>query len=172
MAVQTGLCRTWSETPKTGFSQRGSYYLNRRQELSMIISHIIVFPKACIDNQKRHLLLKAFKSVATLMFKYEPRYEKTGFLHMRNKDADQLRNCAADQRLCFRYMDSTFPLLSSRGRGGLVVYTSDSGFRGRRFEPHSGRRVVSRHTQEAVAPSEHDGKIDKHQTKPKTKTSI
>ena len=29
-----------------------------------------------------------------------------------NKDADQLRsNCAADQRLCFRYIDSTAPLL-------------------------------------------------------------
>ena len=29
-----------------------------------------------------------------------------------NKDADQLRsNCAADQRLCFRYTDSTIPLL-------------------------------------------------------------
>ena len=30
-----------------------------------------------------------------------------------NKDADQLRgNREADQRLCFRYMDSTIPLLS------------------------------------------------------------
>ena len=30
-----------------------------------------------------------------------------------NKDADQLRsNCAADQRLCFHYIDSTIPLLS------------------------------------------------------------
>ena len=49
-------------------------------------------------------------------------------------------------------------------RGGLVVNT---GFRGRGFEPHSGRRVVSLNktylppkstgnTQEAVAPSQHD----------------
>ena len=30
-----------------------------------------------------------------------------------NKGADQLRsNCEADQHLCFRYMDSTIPLLS------------------------------------------------------------
>ena len=30
-----------------------------------------------------------------------------------NKAADQLRgNCEADQRLCFRYIDSTIPLLS------------------------------------------------------------
>ena len=29
-----------------------------------------------------------------------------------NKDVDQLRgNCEADQRLCFRYSDSTIPLL-------------------------------------------------------------
>ena len=52
-------------------------------------------------------------------------------------------------------------------RGGLVVNASDSGSRGRRFEPHSGRRVVSLSktyllpkrtgiTQEAVAPSQHD----------------
>ena len=44
---------------------------------------------------------------------YEPRCEKTGFLHIcENKDADQLRgNHEADQRLCFRYTDSTIPLL-------------------------------------------------------------
>ena len=30
----------------------------------------------------------------------------------KNKDADQLHsNCEADQRLCFRYMDSTIPPL-------------------------------------------------------------
>ena len=44
---------------------------------------------------------------------HEPRREKTVFLHIRkNKDADQLRgNREADQRLCFRYTDSTIPLL-------------------------------------------------------------
>ena len=53
------------------------------------------------------------------------------------------------------------------GGGGLVVNTSDSGSRGRGFESHSGRRVVSLSktylppkstgdTQEAVAPSYHD----------------
>ena len=52
------------------------------------------------------------------------------------------------------------------GRGGLVVNNSDSGSRGREFEPHSGRRVLSLSktylppkstgdTQEAVAPSQH-----------------
>ena len=43
----------------------------------------------------------------------EPCHEKTGVLHIRkNKDADQLRgNREADQRLYFRYTNSTVPLL-------------------------------------------------------------
>ena len=43
---------------------------------------------------------------------HEPRHEKTGFCLCENKGADQLRsNCEADQRLCFRYTDSTLSLL-------------------------------------------------------------
>ena len=42
----------------------------------------------------------------------EPRREKIGFCMCENKDADQLRgNREADQRLCFRYTDSSIPLL-------------------------------------------------------------
>ena len=38
---------------------------------------------------------------------------KPAFCMCENKDADQLHgNREADQRLCFRYMDSTIPLLS------------------------------------------------------------
>ena len=38
---------------------------------------------------------------------------KPAFYICENKDADQLHsNCAADQRFCFRYMDSVIPLLS------------------------------------------------------------
>ena len=38
---------------------------------------------------------------------------KPAFCICENKDADQLRgNREADQRLCFRYMDSIIPLLS------------------------------------------------------------
>ena len=38
---------------------------------------------------------------------------KPTFCICENKDADQLRgNREADQRLCFRYTDSTIPLLS------------------------------------------------------------
>ena len=44
--------------------------------------------------------------------KYEPRHKKTGFCLCENKDADQLcGNPEADQGLCFRYTDSTIPLL-------------------------------------------------------------
>ena len=43
---------------------------------------------------------------------YEPPHGETNNLHMRNNDADQLRsNCEADQRLYFRYTDSTISLL-------------------------------------------------------------
>ena len=38
---------------------------------------------------------------------------KPAFYIWENKDADQLRgNREADQRLCFRYTDTTIPLLS------------------------------------------------------------
>ena len=38
---------------------------------------------------------------------------KSAFCICKNKDADQLRsNCAADQRICFRYINTTIPLLS------------------------------------------------------------
>ena len=41
---------------------------------------------------------------------------KPAFCICENKDADQLRsNCEADQRLCFRYTDSTIPLLPKSG---------------------------------------------------------
>ena len=43
----------------------------------------------------------------------EPPHEKTNNRICENKDADQLRgNREADQRLCFRYTDSTIPLLA------------------------------------------------------------
>ena len=60
--------------------------------------------------------LNSHKGTASLIHRFtsEPRYEKTGFLHIcDNKDADQLRgDREADQRLCFRKTDSTILLLS------------------------------------------------------------
>ena len=51
------------------------------------------------------------EGTCTIFFLFESRHEKT-FCICENKDADQLRgNHEADQRLCFRYMDGTIPLL-------------------------------------------------------------
>ena len=44
----------------------------------------------------------------------EPPHQKTNNLHKQNQNADQLCsicNCTAEQRLCFRYTNSTNPLL-------------------------------------------------------------
>ena len=65
----------------------------------------------------------AFKGTNFLYFirKYL-RYviRKPMFCTCENKDADQLRgNREADQRLCFRYIDSTIPLLSKSEISGL-----------------------------------------------------
>ena len=43
---------------------------------------------------------------------FEQRHEKTNIFICENKDADQVRgNREADQRLCFRNIDSKLPLL-------------------------------------------------------------
>ena len=45
---------------------------------------------------------------------------KPAFCICEKKDADQLRrNCAPDQQLCFRYMNSTTPLLPTYKISGL-----------------------------------------------------
>ena len=47
---------------------------------------------------------------------------KPAFCICKNKDADQLRgNREVDQRLCFRYMDSTTPLLSKSEISSVAV---------------------------------------------------
>ena len=53
---------------------------------------------------------------------------KPTFCICENKDADQLRgNREADQRLCFRYIDSTIPLLSKSEISSLF-YSCTAGF--------------------------------------------
>ena len=49
---------------------------------------------------------------------------KPAFCICENKDADQLRsNREADQRLCFRYIDSTTPLLSKSEISNLLPFS-------------------------------------------------
>ena len=48
------------------------------------------------------------------------KWENQIFAYMRN----QLRsNCKADQRLCFRYMDSTFPILPKAEISSFLPYS-------------------------------------------------
>ena len=56
-----------------------------------------------------HIFLK----IICYGYLFEPRYEKNFFFcNCEHKDTDQVRsNCAADQRLSFRYTDSTIFLL-------------------------------------------------------------
>ena len=61
-----------------------------------------------------HTLAGSLKSSDTETRDYTSHVmRKPDFCICENKDADQLRgNHEADQRLCFRYIDSTIPLLS------------------------------------------------------------
>ena len=72
------------------------------------------------------LLSKINQSVASVIFwSYDMSLviRKPAFCICENKDADQLRgNREADQRLCFRYIDSTIPLLSNAS----VIYIPGS----------------------------------------------
>ena len=53
------------------------------------------------------------KTVCTQTLNFSRTMRKLAFYICKNKGGDYLRsNCAADQRLCFRYIDSTIPLLS------------------------------------------------------------
>ena len=65
-----------------------------------------IFDCATIGNQKLCFLCLLISYLSRVM-------RKPTFCICENKDADQLRgNHEADQRLCFRYIDSTIPLLS------------------------------------------------------------
>ena len=56
--------------------------------------------------------VSVYRTIGPLVSLFEPRHKKTCFLHMGNKGTDQLSgNSAADQRLCFRYIDSSIPVL-------------------------------------------------------------
>ena len=78
---------------------------------TMMVDHI-QFDNHIFAHTVSHCMC-ALGHTSSQAWSYEPRREKTAFLHMRNKDADQLRgDREADQRLCFRYMDRTTPLLS------------------------------------------------------------
>ena len=58
------------------------------------------------------------------MIENEPHWRKPDFCLCENKGADQLRsNCKADQHLCFRYMDSTIPLLFISKISSILLFS-------------------------------------------------
>ena len=87
--------------------------MNDRAGLLLTMRHKFYIAKYCFL-----LLFFQLKDYVSLPFEIMDLYKmslvmrKPAFCICENKDADQLRgNREADQRLCFRYTDSTIPLL-------------------------------------------------------------
>ena len=65
-----------------------------------------------VQTHNRIVLLEVYSGFAMYALAFEPRHEKTNILHIRKQRRNQLHgNREADQHLCFRYLDSTIPLL-------------------------------------------------------------
>ena len=87
---------------------------------SLICAFVFAYAKSRFSRDADHIPTTNNFAVNTLNCKSEPRREKTRFLHMRSKDADQLcGNREADQRFCFRYKDRTILLLPKSEMLGL-----------------------------------------------------
>ena len=81
---------------------------------SILLAVLTVSPK----RQYRGIVNPTTPATTAPVRKYEPRHEKTNGLHMRKqRRRSASRNSEADQRLCFRYIDSTIPLLSKSSSG-------------------------------------------------------
>ena len=107
--------------PSTGLSSnRSSGFQGIAEEFSKIIGHPqkfshdkarVSFIKRQLANLQSNLLLFPMILLWRLFY-MSLVMRKPAFCICENKDADQLRgNREADQRLCFRYTDSTIPLL-------------------------------------------------------------
>ena len=74
--------------------------------------NVVIWSFLKINFEKICSLCRLVNRVNVCQNLFEPCHEKPVFCICENKDADQLRcNHEADQRLCFRYIDSTIPLL-------------------------------------------------------------
>ena len=118
MTVQAGLCRTCSETTLLVFQRGGSFVLptSSPRRLGLLAGISLTKMESPLYSMRlgpwlqmtRALFFSPFHIVITYSFvivkMYEPRHEKNGFCLSKNRDSEQLCiNCAADQRLCFRY---------------------------------------------------------------------
>ena len=99
--------------------------------MRQLLSNIVKFDPKGVDTDQIHVLHLGLKLLAKVFWtgdvnlidlspsgvdrknKVSHVVRKPDFCICENKDADQLRGYReADQRLCFRYIDSTIPLLS------------------------------------------------------------
>ena len=129
MLVQVGLCRTCSETTLLVFPRGGSNDDNGKihfvkyglrchlrrlvcngRPIGIMKIKILINSKAIVD------LICIFRKCNSNFFLKQSLshvMRKPTFCICKNKGADQLSsNCEANHRLCFRYTDSTIPLLS------------------------------------------------------------
>ena len=68
--------------------------------------------KCLICRTAAHIEMIGYDTIYRFSLNLSHVIRKPAFCVCENKGADQLRsNCAADQRLCFGYIDSTIPLL-------------------------------------------------------------
>ena len=94
-------------------------HFNPSQKIKTTTYNVPTHPKNLVGLQQTIFLMMALADAQTdLTFfgcktKMSLVVRKPAFHISENKDADELRgNREADQRLCFRYIDSTIPLLS------------------------------------------------------------
>ena len=89
---------------------RGLQHVTLTKERERNICNIIFC--GIVEIQLHEYIVIDFTSV-------EPHHEKTGLLNVRKQ------NCTADQRLCFRYTDSTIPLLRKSEDSGFQPFSEN-----------------------------------------------
>ena len=73
------------------------------------VNKIVIIPNVVVFILLFYMQRRFISNKLEACLLHEPQREKTGFFICENKDADGDRE--ADQRLCFRYLDSTIPFL-------------------------------------------------------------
>ena len=96
------------------FSNNKDFFFKNTKNLplkpSYVVSLVVVH---WYDKKTKLVVLRHVREVHRCQGDLSLVMRKPAFCICENKDAYQLRsNCAANQRLCFRYMDNTIPLLS------------------------------------------------------------
>ena len=99
------------------FQDTGRYYLATRGVLELEQYILDMYPGSAVKCEMCKKVCVQVRNSLPWMSTYSKYLSrvmrKPTICICENKDADQLRgNCEADQRLCFRYLDSTIPLVA------------------------------------------------------------